>query len=146
MSRQIVLIISGMITALVIVLMLGVGATVAIQSNLAARISNAPAPAADVTALLPVSTSNAATTNLSAEQAARIAQNAAPNAKITAAPDLVNLQGTAAYEVKLNNGVIYIDANTGAVLYNSIATPTAPTVGTQRRSGEHSESEGEHHD
>lgn len=150
MSRQMVLIISGMITMLVMVVMLGVGATVAIQSTLAARMSNALVPAANTNTLQPIAAMNTTNVTLSADQAASIAQKTAPTAKITATPELINLQGTIAYEVKLNNGVIYIDANNGTVLYNSTASAAPATSGTKRKS-EHSEKstqniKGEHND
>jgi uncharacterized membrane protein YkoI len=35
-------------------------------------------------------------------------------------PELVIFNGVAAFEVKFANGIIYIDANTGAIIYNGI--------------------------
>ena len=150
MNQRMALIIAGALTALVLVLMLGVGATVAVQSFLVARTTTLPqAQASDTASLQPVATSNTVATNLSANQAARIALNAAPNAALTHAPELVNLQGTVAYQVSLNSGIVYVDANNGAVLFNSTIANIAPTINgsSQRRSGEHSEThEGEDND
>ena len=55
----------------------------------------------------------------SAEQAAAIGQQIAGIAP-TATPELVSYNGTAAYEVVFDNGKIYVDANTGSVLYNGL--------------------------
>jgi hypothetical protein len=36
-------------------------------------------------------------------------------------PELVDYQGIVAYEVILNTGLIYVDANSGQVLYSNTA-------------------------
>jgi uncharacterized membrane protein YkoI len=46
---------------------------------------------------------------------------AVPGAQILSMPELVDYHGIVAYEVRLNLGVLYIDASNGAVLYSSIA-------------------------
>ncbi len=51
-----------------------------------------------------------------ADQAASLALMLAPRSKLVQQPQLVNFQGTAAYEVVLNVGTVYLDANTGQVL------------------------------
>jgi uncharacterized membrane protein YkoI len=58
----------------------------------------------------------------SAEQAADIALQMAPGAVLLGIPELVNFQGVMAYQVTLNAGIVYIDANSGQVLYNGIVT------------------------
>ena len=60
-----------------------------------------------------------------AEQAESLALNAVPGATVQSAPRLVSFQGTAAYEVVLDRGPVYIDANSGSVLYNGAAQTTA---------------------
>lgn len=55
----------------------------------------------------------------SAEQAASIAQQIAGVAPKTL-PELVSFSGTPAYEVIYGNGKVYVDANTGAVLFNGL--------------------------
>jgi hypothetical protein len=47
-----------------------------------------------------------------------------PGAKILRTPELVNFQGTVAYEVRLDKGVVYIDASNGALLYDGTAQQT----------------------
>lgn len=58
---------------------------------------------------------------ISADQAAMIAMGKVPGATLMSTPDLVNFQGTVAYEVVLNRGKVYVDATTGTVLYNGAA-------------------------
>ena len=53
---------------------------------------------------------------LSAAQATELAKQDAPNSVLQATPELINYNGTAAYEVLLDSGTTYIDANLGAVL------------------------------
>jgi hypothetical protein len=55
----------------------------------------------------------------SAEQASSIAQQIAGVAPKTL-PELVSFSGTPAYEVVYGNGKVYVDANTGAVLFNGL--------------------------
>jgi uncharacterized membrane protein YkoI len=82
---------------------------------------------------------------VSSNQAASIALAAVPGAKLTRAPELVLFQGKAAYEVVLDRGKVYVDANSGQVLYNGAAAATspAPTGGGEHEGGEH---EGGEHD
>jgi hypothetical protein len=60
-----------------------------------------------------------------ADQAAALAANKAGTLP-SSAPEVVSYSGTPAYEVIYSNGNIYIDANTGKVLYNGLYT--APTT------------------
>jgi len=58
---------------------------------------------------------------ISPQDALMVVATLAPRAKLLSLPELVNYQGTVAYEVKLDAGVVYVDANTGTVLYNGTA-------------------------
>jgi uncharacterized membrane protein YgcG len=58
----------------------------------------------------------------SPEQAANIAMQIAPGAVLLNLPELVDYQGAMAYKVSLNTGLVYVDANSGQVLYNGILT------------------------
>jgi len=58
---------------------------------------------------------------LTAAQATMLAKQDAPNALLQSAPELINYNGTVAYEVRLDSGTTYIDANLGAIL-NPVAT------------------------
>lgn len=72
-----------------------------------------------ITQLQPAQPSSLAA--LSAAQATALAKQDAPNAILQATPELINYNGTAAYEVLLDSGTIYVDANFGAIL-NPVAT------------------------
>ena len=53
---------------------------------------------------------------LSAAQATELAKQESPNSILQATPELINYNGTAAYEVLLDSGTTYIDANLGSIL------------------------------
>jgi len=55
---------------------------------------------------------------VSSDQAIDVALKAAPGTALTGTPELVEFQGTPAYEVILTAGKVYVDAHTGAVLFN----------------------------
>ena len=85
---------------------------------------------------------------LSAAQATVLAKQDAPNAILQATPELINYNGTAAYEVLLDSGATYIDANLGAVL-----NPVSSSVVTSdyRAEGfyeddDHDDDKDKHHD
>lgn len=122
MTHRMALIIAGALTAFVLVMMAGVGLTVAAKSLATTRgAAQVQAPA-----------SNAIVARVLPGQAAVIAMNAAPNAELIRAPELVNFQGTVAYQVALNQGDVYVDANSGQVLLNNAA---AVQIGAGERRG-----------
>lgn len=67
---------------------------------------------------------------VTADQAAQVALAAAlPNSALASQPELVDFNGVMAYEVKLADGsVLYVDAQTSALLYNSLTGTTNPVV------------------
>ena len=65
---------------------------------------------------------------LTSVEAAALAQQNAPNAQLQATPELINYNGTVAYEVLLDSGTAYIDANLGTVL-NPVASDNYLTDG-----------------
>lgn len=65
---------------------------------------------------------------LGSDEAAQIAQKLAPTAKLQGTPELVNFQGTVAYEVLLDQGKVYVDANNGKVLSTGLAVATVGPV------------------
>ncbi|WP_028459502.1 PepSY domain-containing protein [Chloroflexus sp. Y-396-1] len=79
----------------------------------------APAPAVPAPAAPP-----APVYAVSPKQAQAIAQANAQGATLIRPPELVSLQGVPAYEVIFDRGAIYVDAQTGAVLANTISTGT----------------------
>ena len=74
-----------------------------------------------VTNPLSQSTQTSSLAALTAEQATALAKQGAPDATLQATPELINYNGTVAYEVLLDSGPSYIDANLGAVL-NPVAS------------------------
>lgn len=65
---------------------------------------------------------------VSMEQAAALALQAAPGAVLNGSPRLVSFQGVTAYEVPLDKGLVYVDAQTGQILYNGTLAPAAPVA------------------
>lgn len=82
-------------------------------------------------------------TYLSAERAAQIAALVAPGASLAGMPELVNFQGAAAFEVVMDAGTLYIDAASGQVLFNGVATMVAASGGGGGGGGEHEEEDEE---
>ncbi len=80
----------------------------------------------------PTTTSPAPGYAVSAEEAGTIALDAAPGSRLRQTPGLVNFEGTIAYEVLLNQGVVYVDAERGDILYSSV-TVLAETPTLQER-------------
>lgn len=62
---------------------------------------------------------------VTADSATAIALQAQPDGTLTKAPELVNYQGVVAYEILLDRASLYIDANSGEVLYNSAENSAA---------------------
>ncbi len=74
----------------------------------------------------------APTDAVSAPAAAQAALALAPGATLTSRPEVVSYRGTAAYEVRLDRGTVYVDAGSGQILYNGVAPAVqapAPVAG-----------------
>ncbi len=63
---------------------------------------------------------------LTPQRALEIALITAPGTVAQRIPELVDFQGVVAYEVLLNAGTMYVDANSGAILYNGVAVQPPP--------------------
>lgn len=92
----------------------------------------AATPTASVTDSYPVSP----------ELAVGLALNLVPGSTLVKWPDLVDFRGTAAYEIILDRGAVYIDASTARLLYNGATAAPAPSSGGS--SGGGGGGEGEH--
>ena len=75
-------------------------------------------------------------TNITPEQATVLALVASRGASLTGQAELVNFEGTVAYEVKTTAGLIYIDAASGRVLFNG-ATRQVVVASVSGEPGEH---------
>lgn len=139
MKQRTALFIAGGLTAFVLV---GLGVVIG--------VANAPQPTQAAGALpssatvtetitVPITPSQDVIAALTPQRALQIALASVPGATATRLPELVDLQGTLAYEVTLDKGVVYVDANTGAVLYDGTAQKSA-----SRGKYEHEGDEDEH--
>ncbi len=70
-------------------------------------------------------------TRLSSTQAQQLAQQAQPSARVQGTPELVRYGGRLAYEVPFVQGKIYVNAENGAILGNSMAQATQSTQAVQ---------------
>lgn len=84
----------------------------ALADQLAKQQGNASVTSASAAAITP-------------QAAADLAQKAAGSATLLRLPDLVSYQGKIAYEAQFNSGAVYVDANSGAILYNGLANSAA---------------------
>ncbi len=135
MSQRMAFVLAGGITAFMLVLLGGVIFTVRLSDNIQARSLTQPVQAAPEQQ----AANYKSTTALTTDHAAQIALNMAPGARLTVTPDLVNVEGTVAYEVTLDRGLVYVDANTGRVLSSTLTA----LPGTNPRGGQSFEREHE---
>lgn len=78
----------------------------------------------EVAALQQQSTQTAASQKISVDQAVQIASaKAGENESLQSLPELVNYQGSSAYEVSFTDGKVYIDSKTGAILFDGVVPP-----------------------
>ena len=98
-----------------------------------AQLASAPSALAPVQAANTPSLSNpqnpsttppAPSTRMSSAQAQQLAQQVQPSARLQGTPELVRYGGRLAYEVPFAQGKIYVNAESGAILGNSIAQST----------------------
>jgi hypothetical protein len=108
--------------------------------------SAAPAPAAAPAVSTAPASPSGPQISLSAEAARNIAIQAANFATMIRTPELVRFEGQVAYEVGFTRGVVYVDANSGAVLFNGTqghGGSSQPAAPSDQHEGEH-EHEEEH--
>ncbi|NJP05005.1 MAG: hypothetical protein HC837_04940 [Chloroflexaceae bacterium] len=134
MKQHATLILSVLITVFLLVLIGGV--TTSLMSSNTAPTNQPTTPAASGSATsetpandTPTLTPGEVEATISAERAALIALDAAVGSRLMQDPELVNFAGTVAYEVNLDQGMVYVHAQAGAILENqsnsSAATPTS---------------------
>jgi len=73
--------------------------------------TTAPTPTQEPTVVYPITP----------DLAVYLALSVAPGSYLVKNPELVNFQGVVAYEVTLNSGRVYVDANNGQILFNGAA-------------------------
>lgn len=99
-----------------------------------------------VTNPLSQSTQTSSLAALTAEQATALAKQGAPDATLQATPELINYNGTVAYEVLLDSGPSYIDANLGAVLNPVASDYRAEGFEEEEEDDDHDDYKDKHHD
>ncbi len=94
-----------------------------------AAIPPTPTPRPVVIVQQPAATATSAQPQypITPEMAGQLALNASAGAILVGTPELVLFEGKVAYEVVLDRGKVYIDATTGAVLYNGAPVPQPPS-------------------
>ena len=110
---------------------------------LVASASSGLPPAQTINTTTTPNPSAAPSTRLSSAQAQQIAQQAQPSARIQGAPELVRYGGRLAYEVPFAQGKIYVNADSGTILGNSMAQAT-PAVQPNNSYGERDDDEHEY--
>ena len=90
----------------------------AAQAAQAAQVAQAASAAPTAPSSAPAAQPAAPTFTVSPDTAASIALQAANGATLIRAPELVRFEGQVAYEVGFTRGAVYVDANSGQVLYN----------------------------
>lgn len=100
-----------------------------LASNLITQNADLTSDLASLKAMAnPLLQSQSSLATLTAAQATALAKQNAPSAILQATPELINYNGTVAYEVLLDSGTAYIDANLGTTL-NPVATDNYPVEG-----------------
>jgi hypothetical protein len=132
MKRSTLLISAALTAFLLIVLGALIGAFTQKPTTATPSDTVAPAPASNSTDPAPAGDTSAPAVAVSPEDASGAALKHAPGATVQGTPELVDFEGTVSYEVVLDQGTIYIDANSGTVLYDGTATkdavqPAAPS-------------------
>jgi uncharacterized membrane protein YkoI len=150
MKSNTALTISAILTAFVLVVIGGVVVTAyaAEQNNNSQTLASAPqATSSDQQA----SIAQAGQQLQQADNNQQVANPAAPQLPVDAAialatarsvavsdavpkgaPQLVSFEGNTAYEVSFEQGMIYVDANTGQVLFNGTQPQSAPQIDAQQ--------------
>jgi hypothetical protein len=85
-----------------------------------------PSPLPSVT---PTSQPTAVVYPISPELAAYLALSVAPNTYLVKPPEIVIYGGVVAYEVTLNTGRVYVDANSGVILWNGAVRASGGSSG-----------------
>jgi predicted ABC-type sugar transport system permease subunit len=124
----------GLATGLTVFFVIAVSSIVAMIAMPSATPQARTVPQATLAGIANVTNTNPS--QVTAERAAQIAQNAMPRARIVNTR-LVDFQGTVAYEVTLDQGTLYIDANQGTL----IASNTTNVSSNRRGEREHEEHE-----
>lgn len=81
---------------------------------------------------------------ITAEQAASIASAAAPHSALLSGPELVDFEGTLAYEIRFDQGAVYVSAVTGALLNNAAIVAAESPSAQNSSQARHADDDEEH--
>ncbi|NOK63358.1 MAG: peptidase [Chloroflexi bacterium AL-W] len=123
MKQRTAFIITIALTAFILVLVGGVTASLTQSNTVQGQATVAPTGTPLPPQPTPVAPTTATADTISADRAAVIALDAAAGSRLTQTPELVNFEGVVVYEVLLDQGSIYVDAQTGTILHNGVAVP-----------------------
>lgn len=142
MKQRTAVLLSTALTALVIVVTLGVAGATSLRS----RESTSAQPVMDATSSemstapeLPATAVPVADTTTSQTPVVAAQPVVAPptaEQQPAAQPELVSYEGTPAYEIKYDGGVMYVDANTGAILYDTRLAAVSAQLELQASAGQ----------
>ncbi len=94
----------------------------------------------------PTQESSGQTYPISADLAVGLALNLSPGARLVRWPELVDFQGTVAWEVVLDHGTMYLDATNAVLLYNGAGVASNTVSSGGGGGGSHGEDDHEHED
>jgi hypothetical protein len=106
-----------------------------------ARLEQAYAKIDELQAQAPTQDAETQVYPISPDLAVGLVLNEYPGTTLLRWPELVDFQGTVAYEIVLDRGKVYLGATNGAILWTGVNTQTASSVSS--RGGEHEDHEGE---
>lgn len=161
MKQRTAVLLTTALTAFVIVMTLGVTGAMSFRSQTSTSDPEVMDSAA--TEVIAVPEPPATATQLAATNTPLATEPVAPAGVVqpddgqqpAAQPELVDYEGTPAYEIKYDGGVMYVDARTGAILYDTrldgMVTQLEPQVranqfGNETASRESFESHEDHED
>lgn len=138
MKQRTIMILTTILTAFMLVVVGGIVRNVTAGN---ADVSNSAPSNQEPAYQEPAAASDQIMVGVSADAATAIALQALPDGTLTKAPELVNYQGVVAYEILLDRASLYIDANSGEVLYNSAENSAAMGEYEEDDDGEYEEGE-----
>ncbi len=144
MTQRTAVLLTTFLTAFVIVVTLGVASATSLRSQEAtsaqpatdsasSEISAVPEIPATATPVAATATTAATT---STPQTSEVAAQPAGAQQSTVRPELVDYEGTPAYEIKYDGGVMYVDAGTGAILFDTQLAAMVAQLTLQARAGQ----------
>jgi len=120
MRQRTAVLLSTALTAFIIVVTLGVAGATSLRSQESTSAQPATdAAASDISAIPEIPATATAVAATPTPQTPEVAAQPVDAQQFPVKPELVSYQGTPAYEIKYDGGVMYVDARTGDILYDT---------------------------